>query len=162
MKLRFNRLANFFIRMIVGISLNDTTNAFKTILAQHVVQIRQSRTGEAFRRLSGAQQQRRRPAHFLLTSPRQNMWHIEKLLLFIAKTSVPRDLSPCRKHPLLWLKVPRSDQRLLFDLAFPFHHNSTADAFRYGTIRLVMLQGFFDTDTFSFWDFQFVSQRNLR
>ena len=28
-KLRLNRLANFFIRMLFGISLNDTTNAFK-------------------------------------------------------------------------------------------------------------------------------------
>jgi dolichol-phosphate mannosyltransferase len=28
-KLFFNRLANFFIRVIFGISLNDTTNAFK-------------------------------------------------------------------------------------------------------------------------------------
>jgi len=29
LKLRINRLANFFIRMLFGISLNDTTNAFK-------------------------------------------------------------------------------------------------------------------------------------
>lgn len=28
-KLRLNRLANFFIRMLFGVSLNDTTNAFK-------------------------------------------------------------------------------------------------------------------------------------
>ena len=30
LKLRLNRLANFFIRMLFGISLNDTTNAFKS------------------------------------------------------------------------------------------------------------------------------------
>jgi dolichol-phosphate mannosyltransferase len=29
LKLRINRLANFFIRMLFRISLNDTTNAFK-------------------------------------------------------------------------------------------------------------------------------------
>jgi dolichol-phosphate mannosyltransferase len=29
LKLRVNRMANFFIRMLFGISLNDTTNAFK-------------------------------------------------------------------------------------------------------------------------------------
>jgi dolichol-phosphate mannosyltransferase len=29
LKLRINRLANFFIRMMFGIQLNDTTNAFK-------------------------------------------------------------------------------------------------------------------------------------
>ena len=29
LKLRINRMANFFIRMLFGISLNDTTNAFK-------------------------------------------------------------------------------------------------------------------------------------
>jgi dolichol-phosphate mannosyltransferase len=29
LKLRVNRLANLFIRMLFGISLNDTTNAFK-------------------------------------------------------------------------------------------------------------------------------------
>jgi dolichol-phosphate mannosyltransferase len=29
LKLRINRLANLFIRILFGVSLNDTTNAFK-------------------------------------------------------------------------------------------------------------------------------------
>src|ERR1700684_1191034 len=52
-------------------------------------------------------------------------------------------------------------RRLLFDLALPFHHDPTADTFRYGAKRVVMLQSFLYTDTLSLGNFQSVAERDL-
>src|SRR6202167_58562 len=52
-------------------------------------------------------------------------------------------------------------RRVLFDLAFPFHHNSTTDTFRYGAKRVVMLQSLLYTDTLSLGNFQSVAERDL-
>ena len=52
-------------------------------------------------------------------------------------------------------------RRFLFDVALPFHHDSTADTFRYGAKRVVMLQSFLYTDSLSLGNFQSVAERDL-